>query len=163
MATVFIGIGGNIENPLEHVKSAIETLQNSNDISDFKVSSLYTSKPYGVTDQPYFINAVAKFDTSLPPIPLLNLLQSIEQEHKRVRLTHWGPRTLDLDILYYDKLILNNERLIIPHREILKRAFVVIPLLEIEPNFTDPNGVILKNIIKDLPKDDIQELKILKT
>jgi 2-amino-4-hydroxy-6-hydroxymethyldihydropteridine diphosphokinase len=78
MATVFIGIGGNIENPLEHVKSAIETLQNSNDISDFKVSSLYTSKPYGVTDQPYFINAVAKFDTSLPPIPLLNLLQSIE-------------------------------------------------------------------------------------
>lgn len=163
MATVFIGIGGNIENPLEHVKSAIETLQNSNDISDFKVSSLYTSKPYGVTDQPYFINAVAKFDTSLPPIPLLNLLQSIEQEHKRVRLTHWGPRTLDLDILYYDKLILNNERLIIPHREILKRAFVVIPLLEIEPNFTDPNGVILKNIIKDLPKDDIQELIILKT
>ncbi len=161
MVDAFIGLGSNLENPQEQVLLALTRLRAHKDIANLQVSSLYRSKPYGVTNQPGFTNAVAKFSTNLSALELLDLLQMIEQEHKRVRLIHWGPRTLDLDLLYYGNEFINNERLIVPHPQILLRAFVVIPLLEIAPDFMTPDGFLLRDIIPKLPKDDVEGLKVI--
>ena len=144
MVTAYIGLGSNLENPQEQVLGAINEIKANPKISNFKISSLYHSKPVGVLNQPTFTNAVASFETTLLPLELLDFLQSIEQNHKRVRLIHWGPRTLDLDILYY--------------KEILNRAFVIIPLLELNPEFKHLGNISLKDEIPHLPQDDVNSL-----
>lgn len=137
MTTVYIGLGGNIANehgtPSEHVQNAINAFKNSQHFWGVVSSSFYASKAYGVTDQPDFINAVLKADTDLTPIELLDFCQSLENHAGRVRLRHWGERCLDVDILLYGDENIYHERLIVPHKEILLRNFVVIPLLEIAP------------------------------
>ncbi|MEE1339315.1 MAG: 2-amino-4-hydroxy-6-hydroxymethyldihydropteridine diphosphokinase [Succinivibrionaceae bacterium] len=158
MVTAYIGLGSNLENPQEQVLGAINEIKANPKISNFKISSLYHSKPVGVLNQPTFTNAVASFETTLLPLELLDFLQSIEQNHKRVRLIHWGPRTLDLDILYYGDEVINNERLIVPHKEILNRAFVIIPLLELNPEFKHLGKISLKDEIPHLPQDDVNSL-----
>ncbi|MGN1392930.1 MAG: 2-amino-4-hydroxy-6-hydroxymethyldihydropteridine diphosphokinase [Succinivibrionaceae bacterium] len=154
-----IGIGSNLDSPVEQVKQALIDLKGHHNIKILNTSSLYSSKPVGPQDQPYFINAVVSIETFLDSHELLDYLQSIEQKHRRVRIQHWGPRTLDLDILFYDNENINTPRLTVPHPEILNRVFVVIPLLEIYPEYTLPNGTLLKNYIKNLPKDDLQLLE----
>lgn len=109
------------------------------------MSSLYLSKPYGVTDQPDFVNAVLKATTTLSPIELLDFCQSLEVQAKRVRLRHWGERSLDVDILLYGDQVIESERLTVPHKELTQRNFVVIPLLEID-NQLIVNGQKLKDL-----------------
>lgn len=159
--TAIIGLGANIENPLNQIKEAIDFLKKSDLVKVKMVSSLYGSKPVGPQDQPDFVNAVISLETELEPHDLLDYLQSIEQLHKRVRKQHWGPRTLDLDILYIDNAEIHTDRLTVPHPEILNRAFVVIPLLEILPLFTLPTGEQLRNHQSKLPKEDVEALRIL--
>lgn len=133
-----IGLGSNLANelgaPIDHMYRAMEWLKAEPAFEDVVVSSLYVSKPFGVTDQADFINAVAKFTTSSAPCQVLDILQAMEQDAKRVRLRHWGERSLDLDLLTYGDEKIENERLIVPHQGLFQRGFVVIPMLEISPD-----------------------------
>ena len=122
---VYIGLGSNLQNPLQQIKTAINDLQSLAGVTIITVSSLYQSPPMGPADQPDYINAVISLETSLSPHQLLDALQSVEQLHGRERKRHWGERTLDLDILLYGDQILDDERLTIPHPGMHERAFVL--------------------------------------
>lgn len=115
MKTVYIALGSNLNNPLEQLKQAVENLKKF--AINLKVSPFYGSKPVGPQDQPDYVNAVAKFETELSPIELLDKLQSIENQQGRVRLRRWGERTLDLDIVLYGNEQIHSKRLIVPHIE----------------------------------------------
>jgi len=139
MTECIIGLGANLDNPQQQILDACQELLQHADIRQFNVSSLYSSKPMGPQDQPDYVNAVAVFHSSLTPHALLDLLQYIEQQHGRTRIQHWGPRTLDLDLLFYGKLQINDDRLTVPHPGVLDREFVVIPLAELRPDYILPN------------------------
>ena len=146
MKKVFIGLGSNLQNPLYQVVKAIEEIKSHYDIRLLATSSLYKSRPVGPQDQSDFINAVILIETKLKPENLLYDLQTIEKLHSRVRSKKWGPRTLDLDILMFENIIMKTKKLIIPHPEITNREFVLMPLLEItHQNFKIP----LKGKIKE--------------
>lgn len=131
MNTVFIALGSNLNNPIYHLEKGIRDINHLPKTRIIKRSSLYKSKPVGPQNQPDYINAVVKVFTDYEPISLLDILQGIENKHHRKRAKRWGPRTLDLDILMFNDLIINHERLVIPHPEIINREFVLIPLREI--------------------------------
>lgn len=157
---VIIGMGSNLAEPILQMTVAKAELCNISSFKNFRMSSLYQTKPVGPQDQPDFINAVGIFDTELSPEEVLNILQALEQKHQRIREIHWGPRTLDLDILFFGEQQINNERLIVPHIEFEYRVFTVIPLLELEPNFIF-KGTPLKELVTKLPIDDLNALKKL--
>jgi 2-amino-4-hydroxy-6-hydroxymethyldihydropteridine diphosphokinase len=155
----YIGLGSNLENPLQQIKTAIDDLQSLADINIVSVSSLYQSPPMGPADQPDYINAVLALETSLNPHQLLDALQSVEQLHGRVRKRHWGERTLDLDILLYGDQILDDERLKIPHPGMHERAFVLYPLAEIAPDIEIPGIGTLQKILPSCPQGDLQQVE----
>ncbi len=134
----YIGLGSNLEAPVEQIKTALTDLQSLPATQLLKTSSLYASPPMGPQDQPDYINAVALLDTSLSAHDLLDALQAIEQQHGRQRKRHWGERTLDLDILLYGQQMIEDERLSVPHLGLTQRAFVVHPLLEIAGDMPIP-------------------------
>jgi 2-amino-4-hydroxy-6-hydroxymethyldihydropteridine diphosphokinase len=135
MSRVFVGLGSNLDGPEQQVTRALTELGDLPDTVLVHRSSLYRSDPVGPQDQPPYINAVAELDTELPPIVLLQRLQTIESRHGRVRAgRRWGPRPLDLDILLYDDLNLDGVDLVIPHPQMANRNFVLAPLVEIEPD-----------------------------
>jgi len=139
MAEVFIGLGSNMDGPHDQLDRALESLSTSADIELVAVSDRYQTPPIGPS-QPDYINAVAQLRTSLPPEALLDKLQSIEQQQDRVRTVRWGPRTVDLDILLYDNMLCDTERLTIPHPRMAERAFVLLPLADINRDLSLPNG-----------------------
>jgi 2-amino-4-hydroxy-6-hydroxymethyldihydropteridine diphosphokinase len=138
MAEAFVGLGANLENPLQQVSQAILELGAIERTRLLAVSSLYRSAPVGYADQPDFINAVAKVHSQLSPHQLLDALHAIENRHGRRRSKRNAPRTLDLDLLLYDTLVLHEEGLILPHPRMHERAFVLKPLLEIAPRADIP-------------------------
>lgn len=127
----YIGLGSNLGDSVQILKDAVQHLRQLGEVS---VSRLYQSPPMGPQDQPHYYNAVAQLTTSLAPLALLDELQKIEQEAGRVRLRRWGERTLDLDLLIYGQQYIHNERLTVPHIGLLERDFVVMPLLDIDPD-----------------------------
>ncbi len=137
MSIVFIALGSNIGDRLENIQKAIETIKQQCTL--LSKSSIYETEPWGVKDQPKFLNAVIKIETTLQPLELLDFLLNIEVRMGRNRpkletrnwKPRWGPRTIDLDILLYNHLELGSDRLTIPHPRIKERAFVLIPLYEI--------------------------------
>ncbi|AEF98804.1 2-amino-4-hydroxy-6-hydroxymethyldihydropteridine diphosphokinase [Methylomonas methanica] len=129
----YIGLGSNLDDPLRQVRTAAQEISALPDIRDHKLSPLYSSHPVGPQDQPDYINAVMRIHTNLAPMDLLRRLQAIENLHGRTRSTRWGARTLDLDLLLYDDLMLNEPELIVPHVELANRAFVLYPLADIAP------------------------------
>ncbi len=131
METAFISLGSNLNHPIKQILEAYNQINELDNITVSKLSSLYKTKPVGPQNQNDFINAVATIKTKLTPIDLLYALQRIETKHKRKRSIKWGPRSLDLDILLFGKLTLNTRDLTIPHPELVKREFVLIPLLEV--------------------------------
>ncbi|TDO95487.1 2-amino-4-hydroxy-6-hydroxymethyldihydropteridine diphosphokinase [Marinomonas balearica] len=157
--TVFIGLGSNLNNPLEQLNEAIAYLNAHGDIDSFECSPWYSSKPVGPQDQPDYVNAVARFNTSLSPIETLDLLQSIENNHHRVRERHWGPRTLDLDILLVDNEIISLPRLNVPHPFMLERGFVIQPLSDLVPELLLPNGKTVKEHVKQLDTSDLVSIE----
>lgn len=146
MALAYIGLGSNLADPLEQVQTALHELANLPNTRFITCSSLYRSTPIGPEDQPDYINAVAKLESRLEPLVLLDALQAIEQTHGRERKVHWGARTLDLDILLYDQNILQTERLTVPHAFMHERGFVLAPLLEIEPTLALPSGETITSL-----------------
>ena len=145
--TAYIGIGSNIGDSRKFIENAIHELEINSLIKDVVSSTLITTKPYGYTDQPDFLNGVICLKTLLTPNELLSLCQIIELSAGRTREIHWGPRTLDLDILLYDDYIMYTPDLVIPHIEIEKRLFVLEPLCELNPYIIHP---VLKVSVKEL-------------
>ena len=131
METAFISLGSNLDHPIKHILDAFSQIEESDKIIVSKISSLYKTIPVGPQNQNDYINAVVVIQTSLTPINLLSTLQGIEKKHKRKLSMKWGPRSLDLDILMFGKLIIKTRNLTIPHPELVNREFVLIPLLEV--------------------------------
>ena len=138
MAEVFISLGSNEGNRREYLDKAVNLLQDQKEINIKKMSSYYETEPVGYTEQPKFINAVLLLNTTYFPRHLLHILQNIELQLKRKRDIRWGPRTIDLDILFFGNVIMESEDLIIPHPRLTQRSFVLIPLVEIAPSFIHP-------------------------
>jgi len=140
-ARVFVGLGSNLGRPAERVLEALEALSGLADTRISATSPLYGSAPMGPADQPDYVNAVVRLDTGLSPHALLDALQEIEARAGRARTgERWGPRTLDLDLLLYDRVRRHDERLTLPHPGIAERAFVLVPLADIAPDETLPGG-----------------------
>jgi len=157
MALAYIGLGSNLEDPLAQVTGAFVELAELPLTSLIARSSLYSSHAVG-PEQPDYINAVALLDTQLAPLALLDALQAIEQAHRRVRIQHWGPRTLDLDLLLYGDQIIEEERLNVPHPYLTQRSFVLYPLADITPNLHLPDGTPLADLLSRCPADGLLRL-----
>lgn len=136
--TAYIALGSNMGDKQAYLDGAVDFLRSQKTVRVKRVSGYLTTKPYGVLDQDDFLNGCMEIETLLEPKELLALLHQAEQQADRRRLRHWGPRTLDLDILFYDDLVLWEPDLVIPHPEIPKRTFVLEPLAEIAPYFVHP-------------------------
>ncbi len=135
-AEVAIGLGANLGDRAATLRWALQALGPAVRVT--AVSALYESEPWGVADQPRFLNAVCLGETDLLPSPLLEYLQGLEREAGRTAGERWGPRPLDLDILLYDNLVLHNGRLTIPHPAMAARAFVLRPLADVAPDRAPP-------------------------
>jgi len=143
------------------VQRAIMELENIPHTSVQATSALYRSRAVGPGEQPDYINAAALVNTELKPLELLDALQVIEKAHRRVRSEHWGPRTLDLDILLLDEQTIDSERLKVPHPYLTQRNFVLYPLADIAPELSLPDGTALKELIAQCPQDGLERLEYL--
>ena len=158
----YIGAGSNLDRPINQIYRSIEELKKIKNTQFITSSSLYSSSPLGPEDQPDFINAVFAILTYLSPHELLNELQKIEKKQKRnLDEIRWGPRTIDLDILIYSDVTINNKTLILPHPEIQNRDFVLMPLAEIAPDLivTDQENVV--DLLEKKKKFNLDVKKII--
>lgn len=149
MSTVYIGIGSNLGDRHRNCLRAIELLR-QNSLVVTKQSSMYETEPWGVTDQPAFVNMAVEVVTDLAPVRLLELIKKIEKDMGRQDTIKWGPRLIDLDVLLYDDLILKTDSLTIPHPLMHEREFVLGPLSEIAGDLIHP---VLKKSIGELLKE----------
>ncbi len=151
----YIGLGSNLNNPKQQIKDAVVALNQTNDIKVVGLSSLYQSKPIDGSEQPDYINAMCKIDTHLTALELLYVCQNIEDKQHRVREKKWGARTIDLDIILYGVQVIASKQLVIPHPQMMNRAFVLVPLAEIEPDLKVP---VLGDLQELINKINILEL-----
>lgn len=152
----YIGIGSNQADPIKQAKQAIEALKNLPNSQLLICSKLYSSTPMGPQDQPDYVNAVAKIETQLTALELLDELQKIELNQGRERKENrWGPRTLDLDIILYADQQINTPRLTIPHYGMKVREFVLYPLFEIAPELVLPDAVALSQLVSLCDKNGL--------
>lgn len=156
----WIGLGSNLEDPLAQVSTALQELRLLPDTTLAARSSLYRSDPVGPPGQPDYINAVAALDTRLEPEALLDALQAIEQMHQRVRKIHWGPRTLDLDLLLYGDQVISTPRLTVPHAYMTERNFVLWPLAELAPELILPDGRPLNTLLQYCPLGTLEKISL---
>lgn len=157
MTRVYLALGSNLADPLHQVQAALDAMTAIPQTMLVATSSFYRTPPYGPPDQPDYLNAAVALETTLTPEALLDQTQRIELEQGRVRKDHrWGPRTLDLDIMLFGDLTLNTPRLIVPHYDISNRAFMLVPLLEIAPTVTFPDGTQAAEILAGLDASAIQ-------
>jgi 2-amino-4-hydroxy-6-hydroxymethyldihydropteridine diphosphokinase len=157
---VYLGLGANLGQPIEQLQWAVKQLQRLAQSQLQAVSRLYGSKPAlgSPINQPDYVNAVVLLQSTLTPMQLLSELQQLEQLAGRIRLERWGARSLDLDILLYDQQVIDTEQLIVPHKELVNRCFVTLPLLDINPTLTLPNGVKVSSLACATLSDDIYVL-----
>jgi len=155
---VYIGLGSNLKGPKKQIERALRSLSEAKEITLLSVSSFYQSKPLMDMPGPNYLNVVCKIETDLSALDLLNLCQEIEDNQHRLRKVRWGSRTIDLDILLYDEQVLVTKRLTIPHPEMINRAFVLLPLFEIEPGLKLPLLGPLKDLIKRIEPLDVEKL-----
>ena len=151
MNQVFIGIGSNKNHPYFRIYSVLKQINRLKSTFIVKKSSLYETKPLGPQGQPNFINAVIEIKTNFDPHELLSELQELERQHNRKKTKKWGPRSIDLDILIYNKIIMDSKDLIIPHPGLEYREFVLIPLYEITGyGYEIPKYGRVSSLIKNL-------------
>ena len=134
MPEVGFGLGGNVGDPAAAIHAAVKALEARGIAGIARLSSLYRTAPWGGVPQPDYANACAIGHTSLAPLDLLDAIKQLERDLGRVDTVRWGPRVIDIDILFYGDVAMQDERLVIPHRDLLRRAFVLIPLAEIAPD-----------------------------
>lgn len=156
---VFLGIGSNLGDPELNCLEAVERIARIRSVKLLRRSSLYRTEPVGVAEQPWFINCVVEIRTSLSPRDLLKTVRRIETEMGRKPGQRWGPRLIDIDILLYGQIVLNEEELVIPHPEMHKRGFVLVPLNEIAPYAVHPAyGISVKGLLDRLEARGTVEL-----
>lgn len=151
----FLGLGGNLGDRGFYLEGAQERLENSG-VKIIKASRIYVSKPWGGIEQPDFWNMVLQVKTALKPLDLLQVCQAVERELGRERKVHWGPRTIDIDILLCDNVVSDQPELVLPHPYLEERAFVLAPLREIAPTLVLPSGRSIQEVFGEgeaRPKD----------
>ncbi|SHK07151.1 2-amino-4-hydroxy-6-hydroxymethyldihydropteridine diphosphokinase [Tepidibacter formicigenes] len=155
MSNVYLSLGTNMGDREKYLKDAIDLINNFEDTKIVKISKVYETKPWGYTNQKNFLNLCLKINTNLSPHNLLKKCQEAERFLKRERIIRWGPRTIDVDILIYDDIICNDENLTLPHPRIQERAFVLVPLMDL-----DEDLIIKGKKIKDwLELVDVEDVK----
>ncbi len=153
MARVYVGLGSNMSDPLARCREASEKLDASPGFKLLASSSFYLTEPLGPIAQPPFVNAAALFETELSPWQSLALLKAVERAMGRVEGTRWGPRVIDLDLLLYGTSIVETPELTVPHRELHRRRFALVPLLELDPSLLHPLlGLSLRELAEALPE-----------
>jgi len=154
----YIGLGSNLKGPKEQIEKALKALSESKEITLLSVSSFYQSKPLLDMPGPNYLNVVCKIETDLSALDLLNFCQEIEDNQHRVREVKWASRTIDLDVLLYGDQVLATKRLTIPHPEMINRAFVLLPLFEIESGLKLPLLGSLKGLLDRIKPSDVEKL-----
>lgn len=143
----YVALGSNMGDKLMYLENAVKAIESDVNCKLIKISDIIVTEPYGPVEQDEFLNGCMKIKTLYTPSELLRFLQKLEGEANRTREVHWGPRTLDLDILLYDDLVTQDDELTIPHPEMHKREFVLEPLKQIAPNAIHP---LLHKRIRDI-------------
>ena len=176
MPIAYLGLGTNLGRRESHLRRALAALSRQAEILD--ISKIYETEPWGYRDQPAFLNLVVKVKTDLNPLALLDFIKNTETKLGRTPNFRYGPRKIDIDILLYDDLVFNHERLVLPHPMLIERAFVLIPLAEVAPNLVHPveqcSILSLRHRISDtgvhaildqvkIPQDMLSELNKNKT
>ena len=152
MQNIFLCLGSNLDDRLVFLQSALHHIGELPKTSVLKVSSVYQSEPVGKKDQPDFLNIVVEIQSDLLPRVLLEQLKSMEARLGRKQTERWGPREIDIDILYYDNLVASEHDLTVPHSDVANRRFVLIPLAEIAPDFRDPvKNLTVSELLKSCP------------
>lgn len=161
MATVIAGVGSNIGDRLQHLSQAKKFLAELSE-AGIRASSIYLSEPVGPSVRNFF-NAVVQLQTGLDPKPFIRQLKNYEQEHGRSPgQPRWTARTIDLDIIAYDNLVIQEDNLIIPHPEYRKRLFVLLPLRELEPDWSDPEtGQSINELVEQAPSLIIHKTELV--
>jgi 2-amino-4-hydroxy-6-hydroxymethyldihydropteridine diphosphokinase len=145
---IILGLGSNLGDREHNLAQALRLLSEKYGVRIAQISSLYETAPFGVTDQPDFLNMTAIVNTELLPQELLDACLSAEQDMGRVRILKWGPRVIDIDVLIYNGVTMYTDHLILPHPGILERLFVLIPLREITPDLVLANGLTPTELIE---------------
>ncbi|HSW37330.1 MAG TPA: 2-amino-4-hydroxy-6-hydroxymethyldihydropteridine diphosphokinase [Candidatus Saccharimonadales bacterium] len=145
MAIVYLALGANVGNPKANIEQAIELLQSS--VDKIQCAPLYASKAVGYTDQPDFINTAVSGETVLDPAELLKFVKEVEEQVGRVERFRWGPREIDIDIIFYNDSVVQQDNLVIPHPRFAERDFVLQPICDLDPTFIDP---LSKRSVKQL-------------
>ena len=156
MTNVFLGLGGNLGDRRQLMRSAVADLRQL--LDDVRVSALYESAAWGVTDQPAFLNAVVRGRTSLAPLDLLDATQDIERALGRVRDQRWGPRLIDIDILLYGAERIDEPRLVVPHPYLNQRGFVLRPLADLAAGLTLPDGSLVGELLTTVSQDNLRQI-----
>lgn len=157
MTNVFLGIGGNIGDRRKVMRQAVNEIRAI--LDEVRVSSLYETAAWGVTEQAAFLNAVVRGTTTTPPIDLLDQVQAIENRMGRVRTQHWGPRVIDIDILLYGAEIIAEPRLTVPHPYMAQRGFVLRPLADLAAGLTLPDGSLVGELLTTIAQDDLRQVE----
>ncbi|BAF61505.1 2-amino-4-hydroxy-6-hydroxymethyldihydropteridine diphosphokinase [Candidatus Vesicomyidisocius calyptogenae] len=154
----YIGLGSNLNHPKKQIKNALIALNYTKGIKVGGLSNMYQSKPIDGSKQPDYINAMCQVDTHLTALELLHVCQDIEIKQHRVREKKWSARTIDLDIIIYGVQVIVSTQLIIPHPKMMNRAFVLVPLAELEPNLKVPVLGPIQNLIDNLDTTKLVKL-----
>ena len=157
MTNVFLGIGGNLGDRRATMRRAVAEIRAV--VDDVRVSSLYETAAWGVTDQPSFLNAVVRGRTELEALELLDAMQTIENQLGRVRTQHWGPRAIDIDILLYGSDVIDVPRLKVPHPYMTQRGFVLRPLADLAAGLTLPDGSLVGELLTTIDQDDLRQIE----
>ena len=159
MTIAYVGMGSNLDNPEQHILTAINDLSLIPGTIILAQAPLYRSAALGPGEQPDYVNSAAKLDTGLPAIRLLEHLMQIEEKHGRVRNNgRWQPRTLDLDLLLYGQRQIVEARLVVPHPEIKNRNFVLCPLCDITPELEIPGVGNVSELLAEIGMSDLERL-----
>ncbi len=151
MNQVYLGLGSNMGDREQYLLQAIGLLEESKNIKIKNVSSIYETAPIGYLDQGAFLNMAVEIETPLAPLPLLEQTSRIENTLNRKREIHWGPRTIDVDLLLFNQEIIHEEKLTVPHPRMAERAFVLVPLMEIAPELYLPGKGKIKELLSCCP------------
>ncbi len=138
LARIALSLGSNLGDRFAHLERAVEIIKNNTSIFNVRLSNVYETKPIGGPEQDDYLNAVLVADTNLSALEVLELVKAVEVDAKRVREIHWGPRSLDVDILALDQIVLDGIDLTLPHPRLSERAFVLVPWNDVDPNFVVP-------------------------
>lgn len=150
MTIAYIGLGSNLGERAQNISTALKLLNHPPAVQLLRLAPLYSTAPVGDTEQGWFLNTVAELKTTLAPLELLKTLLAVENQMGRVRTRRWGPRNIDLDLLLYGNITMDSPELTLPHPRITERAFVMVPLADLNPTLMMPGNGTAAQLAKQL-------------